>query len=444
MSAPAEPPHRRWHQRAHRRLRHSLRWRLVALFLLLALALAGAFLFGMQKALGTGWREAARPLLTDYVDRLAAEIGSPPDIAKAQALAERLPIAIRISGPRVQWHSPGAQGDDGVGPWRRGDRWRAEDEPRLLARTTADGHRIEFGLNLRPWRDRPRLWGWATLAVLLALTALAYRHVRRLLRPLDDIRAGAGRFGRGEFGEPIPVRRRDELGDLAEDVNAMARGIHGMLEAKRALLLAISHELRSPITRARLNAELLPEDGDAGARRAALLRDLQEMTALVADLLESERLGQGHAALAREPTELVALVREVADGFDGGAARFALDLPGSLPPLALDRARMRLLLRNLLDNALRHGGAAQPPQVALAGDRAGVLLTVRDFGPGVDAAVLPQLAEPFYRPDSARARASGGVGLGLYLSRLVAQAHGGRLALRNAGPGLEVRIELPR
>jgi signal transduction histidine kinase len=105
---------------------------------------------------------------------------------------------------------------------------------------------------------------------------------------------------------------------------------------------------------------------------------------------------------------------------------------------------MRLLLRNLLDNALRHGGAAaQLPLVHLEAQDANIVLTVRDHGPGVDDAVLPQLAEPFYRPDSARERASGGVGLGLYLSRLVAQAHGGRFAVANAGPGLAVRVELP-
>src|SRR5437868_12483162 len=96
---------RPWHQRAHRHMRHSLKARLVLLFLLLALALAGAFLFGMQQALGIGWRDAARPLVTDYVDRLAAEVGSPPSVERAQALAQRLPITVRIHGPQVNWES---------------------------------------------------------------------------------------------------------------------------------------------------------------------------------------------------------------------------------------------------------------------------------------------------------------------------------------------------
>jgi signal transduction histidine kinase len=420
----------RWPQRAHRHLRHSLKARLVALFLLLAFALTGAFLFGMQKALGVGWRDAAKPLVSDYVDRLAAEIGSPPSIERARALTERLPITVRIDGPQVRWESQPRE--DGY-PQQR---WRGED---LLARTSADGHRIEFGLNLQAWRERPRAWAWLTLVALLLLTLVAYKSVRRLLRPLDDIRAGAQRFGRGEFAQPIPVRRYDELGELASTVNTLARSIHQMLEAKRALLLAISHELRSPITRARLHAELLPEAGDAAVRRAALLRELQEMADLVTELLESERLGQGHAALQREPTDLGALAREAVEG-----AGIAIEVEPELPMLQLDRTRMRLLLRNLVDNALRHGAGSEPPRLRVARDgEAGVLLAVRDFGPGVDEAALPQLAEPFWRPDAARERATGGVGLGLYLCRLVAQAHGAAFAIRNAAPGLEVSVRFP-
>jgi signal transduction histidine kinase len=111
----------------------------------------------------------------------------------------------------------------------------------------------------------------------------------------------------------------------------------------------------------------------------------------------------------------------------------------------LDPARMRLLVRNLLDNALRHSTqAAQPPLLQVRPTaQGGVELTVRDFGPGVPPEQLPHLAQAFYRPDAARTREDGGVGLGLYLCKLVAQAHGGSLALRNAQPGLEVCVDVP-
>jgi len=106
--------------------------------------------------------------------------------------------------------------------------------------------------------------------------------------------------------------------------------------------------------------------------------------------------------------------------------------------------RLKLLLRNLIDNALRHSaGAAQAPVLSLQRAADGrIVLAVRDFGPGVSDAQLQRLAEPFYRTDSARARATGGVGLGLYLCRLIAQAHGGELSFRRAEPGLEVTVLL--
>lgn len=435
---------------ARHRLAHSLRARLVALFLLLAFAMTAVFLFGMQRALTAGWRDAARPLVADYVDRLVRELGTPPSVEQARRLAERLPIVIRISGPQVNWHSL-PDNEDSDERWRRRDQWLYDSGEEgsgsgLLSRRTSDGHRVDLGLNLRPWRDRPRFIGWATLAVLLLLTAASYHYVRRMLRPLDDIRAGARRFGEGEFAQPIPVRRRDELGELAHDVNGMASSLHGMLDAKRALLLAISHELRSPITRARLHAELLDESGDTGQRRKALLADLREMADLVADLLESERLGLGHQALQREPTDLRALVDEVLGTLAARwprAGEVRVEAAGSNSPVRVDPARTRLLLRNLLDNALRHTPAEAPaPLLRVEAEPERVYFTLRDWGPGVEEAALKRLSEPFYRPDAARERATGGVGLGLYLCRLVARAHGGALLLRNAQPGLEVRVTL--
>jgi signal transduction histidine kinase len=445
----------RWHAARHR-WRHSLKWRLVTLFLLLALATTAVFLFGMQRVLQGDWQGYAKPLVADYVDKLAAEIGSPPSEARAKAIVARLPVSIRIDGPLVQYdsHPGGAYSSRDDAPVahhpvraepveaQRPSRWRRDttehgigSEGWSLTRTTLDGHRIRFGL-AGPLPDaRPRSVGWATLVALLLLTLLAFAFVRRLLRPLDDIGAGVARFGNGEFETPIPVRRRDELGELAERINRMAGSLHGKLDAKRALLLAISHELRSPLSRARVNAELVEE----GEHRNALLRDLGEMRDLITDLLESERLASGHAALHTEPVDLSALVRElVATQF--ADARLGLQLDESLGPIPVDAMRVRLLLRNLIDNALRHSAGAQtPPMVTLTRDASDqVQLSVRDFGPGVAEEHLAHLAEPFYRADSARRRATGGVGLGLYLCQLVAQAHGGTLRIRNAGPGLEV------
>jgi signal transduction histidine kinase len=421
---------------ALRRAWRALRWRLLTLFLLLALAISAVFLFGLQRSVQGGWMAYGRPLLIDYADRLAAEIGSPPDVARAQAIADRLPVTVQIDGPVVQFRSHPQR------TWWRGhDHADVDDDSRFgLNRRTADGHVIRFGLGEPTVGGRVRSPGWLTLVALLALTALAYHMVRRWLAPLQDIGAGAERFGRGDFDPPITVRRDDELGDLAGRINRMAASLHGMLEAKRTLLLAISHELRSPLTRARVNAELLPDSPE----QAALVRDLAAMRDLITDLLESERLASGHAALHAEPTDLAALVRDLVQT-QYAAQPPSLHLADGLAPTPLDPVRIRLLLRNLIENALRHGaGALTPPEVVLRAENPGqVLLSVRDHGPGVPPEHLPHLAEAFYRPDSARTRATGGVGLGLHLCRQVAQAHGGTLVLRNATPGLAAEVRLP-
>jgi signal transduction histidine kinase len=444
----ARPAPQRWRTRWHaarRRFAHSIRWRLVTLFLLLALASAAVFLFGTQRILQAGWQTWARPLVADYIDRLAADIGNPPDAARAAALAARLPIIVRIDGPQVQFDSdPGRRRYDG---WDSAHRGAAPGDWGLV-RDTADGHRIRFGLAWLPDPERPRRLGWYTLAALLLLTGGAYVVVHRLLRPLGPIGDGVARFGRGDFAQPIALRRRDELGDLAERINGMAHSLHGMLQDKQALLLAISHELRSPLTRARLNAELV----DDGPSKDALLRDLAEMRDLISSLLEGERIAAGAGALQLETVDLVALVHEVADAAERAAprtddasphpGRLTFDLTAPSPVVRADATRVKLLLRNLIDNARRHGAeSTAPPQVFLRRESDGALaLGVRDFGPGVPAALLPRLAEAFYRPDSARTRATGGVGLGLYLCRLVAQAHGGKLRITPAEPGLEVAM----
>ncbi|MGD9945421.1 MAG: ATP-binding protein [Burkholderiaceae bacterium] len=459
-SMPATGGERRtpWHRRLWRTWAYSVQLRLVLVFLFLALGVSFIFVSGAGRAFSVGWREAARPLLSDYVDRLSAEVappGGPPDVERARALVQRLPITVHIDGPVVRWASDATRRTDGFDRSTAGNRGEGGNRGDLLRRRTDDGHVIEFGLAELALERRPRLAGYA-LAGLLLLTLAAFLAVRRLLRPLADIRDGAGRFGAGAFDQPIPVRRParpDELGHLAAAINGMAADLREMLDAKRALLLAISHELRSPLTRARLNVELLPDSTELQPQREALLRDLREMTQLIGDLLESERLSVRHAPLQREPVRLDELARELIADLQtryGEAAPVTLRIDGELPTLSLDAARIRLMLRNLLDNALRHGGAPpgapqrQAPELLLRPDAGqGVIIEVRDFGPGVPEEQLARLAQAFYRPDSARSRDAGGVGLGLYLCRLVAQAHGGQLSLRNARPGLAVQVSLP-
>jgi signal transduction histidine kinase len=425
-----------------KQMTHSMQWRLVALFILLALAMTAAFIGGTQRSFASGWREAIRPVLGDYIDRLAVEIGSPPNIDKAKILVARLPISIRIQGPTLNFDSHPDKHSERY-EHRRADRYVAETNTQtLLTRSTTDGHTIRFGMGDLEWRKHPTGAALITLAALLILTALAYFAVRKLLRPLADISAGAKRFGNGDFKQAIPVRRKDELGELAAQINTMAIDIDSMLEAKRGLLLAISHELRSPLTRARVNVELLPDIGDNQQSRDALLRDLTAINQLVSDLLESERLNDKHAALNLQSTDVALLASEIANQFADQTIRLTLHLQQT--HMVIDASRIRLLLRNLIENAIQHASDAQSkPELLVTTTPKGLAITMRDFGNGVEPSSLSKLAEPFYRTDSARQRITGGVGLGLYLCRLVVNAHGGNISFENASPGLRVLAVIP-
>ncbi|MET0349541.1 MAG: HAMP domain-containing sensor histidine kinase [Rhizobacter sp.] len=272
---------------------------------------------------------------------------------------------------------------------------------------------------------------WWGVPLLLLVTLFAYGGIHRMIAPLRALAAGAEAFGRGDLGWRVPIFHRDEIGDLAHRFNQMATDIQAMLDGKRALLLAVSHELRSPLTRARLHAELV----DDGPSKDALLDELAQMRELISALLETERLGGGHRALQLTGVDLRELASEQAQ------AGVELDLEPDLPLLQLDRTRVQLLLRNLVHNALRHNDPDRGPVTVTVSRRdVGVRVVVRDHGPGVPPDAMDRLGQPFFRPDEARARDSGGVGLGLSLCRLVAQAHGTRLELRNATPGFEAAV----
>ena len=428
-----------------RKRRHSLTGRLVLLFLVTALVLGAVVRIGFWLGFQGSLRDLAGPHLDAYVAHLLDRIGDPPSREAAQRLVDELPIQVHLLGPHG-WSTAGSPPHrlplhtyihalaDGtrltIGPSPEGFAVWAERDGRTLV-LVLNGPEPDAGAAMA---------AIATIAAVLLALMAAYHGIRRLFSPIETIRAGVARIGAGELDHRLDISRRDELGELAEAINAMADDIRDMLEAKRQLLLAISHELRSPLTRARLNAELL-EDSEP---RRALLHDIAELQALLGELLEAERLRGRHVGLSREavdPSEL--LTHLVDERFADAGLRLDLDPPGTY--IALDPVRIRLLARNLIDNALRH----TPPGVAAPTlsshlDHRGWTLTVSDSGEGIAPEQRGRVTEPFQRLDPSRRRGTGGVGLGLYLSRVITEAHGGELVIDEAtGGGTRVRIRIP-
>jgi signal transduction histidine kinase len=278
--------------------------------------------------------------------------------------------------------------------------------------------------------------GVALASIVLFLN---YFMVNRLLDPVRMLRKGAERIRLGELNFRVKGNRQDELGELTESINHMADSLQSMLEAKRQLLLAISHELRTPITRAKLRLEFMPESDE----KDQLKEDIQEIEQLITDLIEAERLNEEHAVLTAEPTPLAAFVEGVCEQFESYPGGLELELPDEDREFIIDNLRVRLLITNLVNNAIRHG-ESNPIIVRVSFNGEFAHLEVEDHGEGIAAEHLTHICEPFYRADSARQRNTGGFGLGLYLCRLIAQAHGGELIIESQlGKGTHIKVKLP-
>jgi signal transduction histidine kinase len=446
-----------------RKMGHSLTARLLLIFFIASMAYWQASIYAFRLFQDTDYlRRIAGAHMTLHIEYILQDIGSPPNVDRAQAIVNRIPVDIRISGPDMNWSSSpdfypledipfgplrwlelSEASNVGLEDWAKDlDKVQfARYQNHTLIKIDDQGYDIVFA---SPRIGENLIQNDVTLVISLIgvmVLLLCYLAVRWVFKPIRWMQEGAMRIGQGDLDYRIPTPRYDELGDLSRDINEMADDVQGMLEAKRQLMLAISHELRSPLTRSKVALAML-EDSPT---RASILEDIEEMERLITDLLESEALNTRHAILRRELVDVGELVDSVVEvDFGNREETIRVEVQPSLPKKNLDVTRMRLLLRNLIDNALRYNPAgADPVTLTVTQVPGGVEFAIQDHGPGILPEHLAHVTEPFYRADAARARATGGVGLGLYLCRRIVEAHGGTLAIESdAASGTRVVARL--
>jgi signal transduction histidine kinase len=273
-----------------------------------------------------------------------------------------------------------------------------------------------------------------TLALLAGAVALAaYPVVRRLTRRLEQLEASVEALGAGDLRARVQVQGRDEVAALATSFNRSAARIEQLVAANRALLANASHELRSPLARIRMAVEMLDERARPELR-AELARDIAELDALVDEILLSSRLDANATPVRRDPVDLLALAAEE-------AARVDAEAGGTSAVVAGDSALLRRMLRNLLENAQRHG--RPPVAVDVQRETGTAVVRVMDRGDGVPEAERERVFEPFYRAQGGSERA-GSVGLGLALVRQIATRHGGAARCEpRPGGGTVFTVRLP-
>jgi len=286
-------------------------------------------------------------------------------------------------------------------------------------------------------RQRHRRVEHVGLLALLALLAVAvaigaYPVARRLTRRLERLRAGVEGLGAGDLHARVPVEGRDEVAVLATTFNRAADRIEALVGAQRTLLASASHELRSPLARIRVALELMGAERPDLRERVA--RDIAELDDLIAELLLASRLEAVEQVERSEEVDLLGLVAEE-------AARSSTEVAGQPVAVRGDARLLRRLVRNLLENAVRHGAPPIEAFVETTGSRA--RLRVCDRGPGVPDAERERIFAPFYRPSS-RLPAEGGSGLGLALVRQIPRRHGGEArCLPRDGGGTCFEVDLP-
>ncbi len=439
------------------RLTRSLSLRLLIIFLLL-----GA-LFAYGASLAVRWvyatdqlRELVSGHLSLHVNYVRQDVGFPPEVARAEAITQKVPVDLRLAGPELDWAShpafpelselefgsSEAFGAD-VQTWLRDleDVTFAVLDGRGYLRMDNGPYAIVVATPALSQRIDDRQLTPLIIIIGLALVLLAYLSVRWLFKPLDAIREGAEQMGAGQLQHRITDVRQDQLGDLASEINAMADQVQRMLDAKRQLLLGISHELRTPLSRMKLALEL----AETNDQTEGMKEDALEMETIIDALLEAERLNDRHRALARSEITISELIVAMLTDYFARDREHIRAVIESDATLQADRVRLTLLLKNLVANSLRYGDREQGPvEIHVGAETSRVQIAVQDHGPGLDSQQAEALGEPFFRSDASRARQTGGTGLGLYLARLVAEAHGGNLTLdRSWTSGARLVVTLP-
>jgi signal transduction histidine kinase len=299
----------------------------------------------------------------------------------------------------------------------------------------ADGDAVTYRVARMPGgAPLPRNLLANLILLVLLLVIVLYAAARNITRPLSDLARAADSVGRDSRPAHLEERGARELRDAARAFNTMQDRLRRYLDSRSRVLAAMSHDLKTPLTRLRLQVEAL----DSPAMQARIGHELDEMESMVREALSLFRgLDDGEPAAPIDVDALLAKIRtEFRDmGADVTVSGHALQ-PFVGKPQALKRC-----LTNLVANAVKFGTRAD----IVVEDGTELTIRVRDAGPGIPTEELERVFEPFYRLESSRNRDSGGTGLGLSIARDIAQAHGGTLTLANlpAG-GLEAALRLPR
>ncbi len=368
-------------------------------------------------------------------------LGARMSLAAVRRLPAGRDVAAGGRGPMPGFGPPAGFGPPTGAPMSRhpmpGHMMPSADAAHLVAQVRlGDGALVTFDTAVSQQdASLPLRLAITLLALLATVVLIALVAVRWVTGPLTTLARAAQELGNDIDRPPLAETGPTEVRRAAQAFNTMQQRLSRFISDRTRILAAMSHDLKTPITRMRLRTELLDDD----AVRAKFTRDLDEMQSMVAQTLDYMR-----DASAREATrslDMGALLASIQSDFAERGHEVAIAGRAARPyqgrPLSLRRC-----LTNLIDNAVRYGGRAE---IAVADSDAQIVVSIVDTGPGIPHEQLERAFEPFFRGEASRSRETGGTGLGLGIARNIARAHGGDVVLRNReSGGLEAIVTLPR
>jgi signal transduction histidine kinase len=388
---------------------------------ILVLMVAGFFAF----VIFPGVSLTSETAVKGYTRLLAA---SSPSLESARNITEISHVEVRYQGP--------------LGDWTTSDALPSIDEVREGRVKSSFGHHFylenapQGGTYLLVWNFADQLHAthikllWMLLILIVLVVLAAYWLQRWHLRPVRSLSDGMTRISGGDLDVVLTVLGQDELAMLTAGFNNMVSRVKQMILARDQLLLDVSHELRSPLTRMKVGLALLPDDVD----KAGLDSDLNEMETMIAELLELERLRSPNG-LRRKKQDLVPILRELGRSFEGRPPGITVGTDGKAILVSIDRDRIRTVLRNLLENAFKYSlSDSRPVDLSARQADGSVIVRIRDDGMGIPESQMSSVFEPFFRVDRSRSKKTGGYGLGLSICKRITEAHGGTIGVEN-NPG---------
>jgi len=371
-------------------------------------------------------KQTRSKMMAHHLAGIIEEMGHPPDRERTIRLSGELGISIRVESPDGIWAT-----DTGL-PVTEDLQVHASHADASMQIGTHRGRRVVI-MNRGTTRylfffPEPPEIDLESVALLIGLIAFilggSYTLVRWLFRPLNWLTSGVTEIAQGNLNYQVRTRSDDQLGQLTVGLNDMVSRVRDMLRARDRLLVDVSHELRSPLTRIKVALEFVHDQ----PVKEKIQQEIRELETMVTELLESERLNSEYGGLTLTDADLVPLVRDLVEVYKDQIPSVQLVAAPESVMLKIDIHRVRIALRNVLENALQYTVPAEAPvEVRIDQYEHTIQISVCDHGIGIPPDEQTLIFEPFYRTDKSRSRTTGGYGLGLNLAKNIMTAHGGSI-----------------